>query len=184
MFKLLKLSFFALLVISSGSVEAKKKQAPLTPMELQAIQSKEFESTKEDAFSAVMTVFQDLGYQVESADLATGFITASSPTQNKTGFFEAWAGMQSSGNTKATAFVQKMPSKLVKIRLNFLNTRVTSSAYGRSGQEDKPILAAAPYIAAWEKIDEALFVSSALSEQPEKEVASSPEVPAAAAPNP
>lgn len=184
MLKLLKPCFFALLVISSGSVEAKKRQVPLTPMELQAIQSKEFESTKEDAFSAVMTVFQDLGYQIESADLATGFITSSSPTQNKTGFLEAWSGMQSSGNTKATAFVQRMPSKLIKIRLNFLNTRVTSSAYGRSGQEDKPILTAAPYMAAWEKIDEALFVSSALSEQPVKEFVSSPEVPPVAAPNP
>lgn len=180
MFRFLKLGFLALLAISSVSVEAKKKQPPLTPMELQAIQSKEFETTKEEAFSAVMTVFQDLGYQIESADLATGFITANSPTQNKTGFFEAWAGMQSSGNTKATAYVQNMPSKLVKIRLNFLNTRITSSAYGRSGQEDKPILAAAPYVAAWEKIDEALFVSSALNDKPTKENESTTE----AAPTP
>jgi len=122
MFRKLLVAISAMALLSSGAAEAKKKPT-MTPMELQAIQSKEFEVKKDDLFSAVMTVTQDLGYQVESADLQTGFITAASATENKTGFFEAFAGMSSSGNTRMTAYIQQMPNKMSKVRLNFLNSK-------------------------------------------------------------
>ena len=150
-------------LISGGAAEAKKKPT-MTPMELQSIQSKEFEATKDNLFSAVMTVTQDLGYQVESADLQTGFITAASATENKTGFFEVMAGMSSSGNTRMTAYIQQMPNKMSKVRLNFLNSKNSSSAYGRSSSKDKPVLDPAVYNNAWEKIDEAIFVINALND--------------------
>ena len=148
-------------VVTSNPAEAKKRPQ-LTPMELQAIQSREFETDKDSLFNAVMTVVQDLGYQVESADIQTGFITAYSATENKTNFFEALGGMQSSGQTKMTAFIQKLPNGRAKVRLNFLNTRTSSSAYGRNSQQDKPILDATVYQVAWDKIDEALFVIDAM----------------------
>lgn len=139
-----------------------KKAPELTPMELQAIQSREFETNKENLFGAVMTVLQDLGYQVQSADLQTGFITAVSATQNKTNFLMALGGVTASGNTKVTCFLQSMPSGMTRVRLNFLNTKNISSSYGQNSQNDKPILDATIYRNAWEKIDEALFVSGAL----------------------
>ena len=140
-----------------------KKKPELTPMELQAIQSREFETTKEVAFAAVMTVIQDLGYTVGSADLGSGFITAQSPTENKTGFVGALVGVTASGNTMMTSFILQMPSGMTRIRLNFVNTKNESSAYGRSSRKDKPILDPQVYQAAWDKIDEALFVMGALS---------------------
>ncbi len=139
-----------------------KKPLILTPMELQALQSKEFETSKENLFNAVMTVVQDLGYQVQSADLQTGFITATSGVEQKTGFLEALAGSTSTASTKMTAFVQNMPSGMSRVRLNFLVSRSTSSMYGQSNQNDKPILDATAYRNAWDKIDEALFVTGAL----------------------
>lgn len=155
------LALLAMSVMTSAPVYAKK--APeLTPMELQAIQSREFETTKDNLFGAVMTVLQDLGYQVQTADVQTGFITAISATQNKTNVFMALGGMSASGNTKITCFLQPMPSGMTRVRLNFLNTRNTSSQYGQNSQNDKPILDAAIYHNAWEKIDEALFVTGAL----------------------
>lgn len=157
---------FALLaglaIFAGASAEAKKPK--MTPMELQAIQSREFEVSKDVAFGAVMTVIQDLGYTVESADLASGFITAASPTENKTGFFEALGGMSASGNTVMTAFLLQMPNGMTRIRLNFVNSKSTSSAYGRDSRNDKPILDPAVYSNAWERIDEALFIMGALSE--------------------
>ena len=52
------------------------------------------------------------------------------------------------------------------VRLNFLNTKITSSAYGQSAQNDQPILDATVYNTAWDKIDEALFVMGALEASP------------------
>jgi len=163
MFRKILIAISAMALLSGGAAEAKKKPT-MTPMELQSIQSKEFEVKKDDLFSAVMTVTQDLGYQVESADLQTGFITAASATENKTGFFEAFAGMSSSGNTRMTAYIQQMPNKMSKVRLNFLNSKNSSTAYGRSSSQDKPILDPAVYNNAWEKIDEAIFVLNALND--------------------
>lgn len=153
------------ILLESAPVAAKK--APeLTPLELQSLQSKEFETSKENLFSAVMTVVQDTGYQVQSADLQTGFITAVSAVQQKTGFIEALAGVQSQANTKMTAYVQALPNGMARVRLNFLFSKSSSSKYGQSTNE-KPILDAAVYRNAWDKIDEALFVAGAL-EAPKK----------------
>lgn len=139
-----------------------KKPPQMTPMELQAIQSREFEATKDTLFGAVMTVLQDQGYQLQSADLQTGFITGVSATVNKTNVLMAFAGMRASGNTKVTCFIQAMPGGQSRVRFNFLNTRNTSGQYGTNSQDDKPILDAAVYRNVWEKIDEALFVAASL----------------------
>lgn len=148
------------LALAGGSPSWAKKPE-MTPMELQAIQSKEFEATKDDAFAALMTVFQDLGYQVASADVNSGFITTESATRNKTNVFEAFAGMASSGSTRATTFIQKLANGNVRIRLNFLNVKSSSSAYGRASKNDRPILDPRVYSTAWDKIEEALFVNRA-----------------------
>ena len=168
----------AILVLGVGSPAFAERRPQMTPMELQAIQSREFTASKDDAFSAVMTVIQDLGYQVESADLQTGFITAASATENRTNVWDVLGGGRSSGQTKMTAFVQQLPNGRARIRLNFLNTRRTSSAYGQDSQNDRPILDPAVYNSAWERIDEALFVSSALAASP----APSPTTPPAVVP--
>lgn len=156
-----------LLSVSVCSVPALAKKAPeLTPLQLQSLQSREFETTKDNLFGAVMTVLQDLGYQVQSADVSTGFIAAVSATQNKTNFFEAIGGARSSGNTKLTSFIQAMPSGTTRVRLNFLSSKTTSMQYGQNSQNDKPLLDAAIYNNAWDKIDEALFVMGALEATP------------------
>lgn len=162
--KILALTAFALaLSVGSAPPAYAGKKAELTPMELQSIQAREFEVDKATAFSAVMSVIQDLGYTLESADVSSGFITASSPNENKTNFFEALGGIQSHGNTMMTAFLMQMPNGMTKIRLNFVNSKKSSGSWGRSNQKDKPILDPAVYNNAWERIDETLFVLGALT---------------------
>lgn len=158
----------AAIVLSFSSIPqiAFAKKAPeLTPLELQALQSKEFETSKDNLFGAVMTVVQDLGYQVQSADLQSGFITAISATEQKTNFFEALAGAQSQANTRMTAFIQALPNGMSRVRLNFLYSKSTSMRYGQGMTNDKPVLDAVAYRNAWDKIDEALFVAGALEAQ-------------------
>ena len=53
-----------------------------TSLEIQAIQSKNFETDKKVAFNSVVSVLQDLGYIIGSASLETGFITAESAVKN------------------------------------------------------------------------------------------------------
>lgn len=170
-FLLVLLSCIALggLLVPQPALAEKAKK--LTPMELQAIQSREFEVPKEVAFGAVMTVIQDLGYTVQSADIVSGFITAASPVENKTNFLEAFGGASSSGNTVITIFLMQMPNRMTRIRLNFVNSKNVSSAYGRDSRQDKPILDPAVYSNAWERIDEALFVMGALTDASKEVVA-------------
>jgi len=147
------------LAISAPAIAKKKPE--LTPMELQALQSHEYETSKEVLFASVVSVFQDLGYQLENADMPSGFITAASATRNKTSFMDVLAKQTSSGNTRATAFVESMPSGMARVRLNFLNSKSSSSMWGHQDKEDKPILDPQTYKIAWDKIDEAIFVRNA-----------------------
>lgn len=144
------------------------KQAP-TSLEIQSFQTKEFETTKVTAFGSVISVFQDLGYIVESADKDTGFITASSASSNKTSFWEAVGGMSSSGQTKATAFVEEIRPDFVTVRLNFLDTKQYSGSYGQSSNRDTPILDPKAYQVAFDKIENAIFVRNGNKTQPKTE---------------
>jgi hypothetical protein len=172
----------ALLGIAIIASPAQAKKAPvLTPMELQALQSREYQTSKDQVFPSVMSVFQDLGYQIGNADVTTGFITAGSANKNKTSFFEALGGVQSSGASRVTAFIETMPSGLTRVRLNFMNTKNSSSRFGSSAN-DKPILEPKTYQIAFEHIEEALFERGALTKTPVAATAVAPSVTPAAAP--
>lgn len=157
---MIALAFSAAMVASPAVA---KKPPALTPMELQSLQSREYQTSKDQVFSSVVSVFQDLGYQIGAAEINTGFISAGSANKNKTGFFEALAGMRSSGGSRVTAFVETMPSGLTRVRLNFMNTKNSSSAYGSSSSKDTPVLDPKTYQVAFEHIEEALFERGALT---------------------
>lgn len=148
------LVFLAVLVASCSSNGGPQ----LTPMELQALQTREYEATKEVAFSSVMSVFQDLGYTVESADKETGFITAFSASDSHTDWL--LTGNKYTTQTRATAFVEAVPPNLARVRLNFLTGTEASAWYGQHSKKDKPILDPLVYQTAFEKIETALFVRS------------------------
>jgi hypothetical protein len=128
-----------------------------TSLELQAFQAREFETEKSIAFAATMTVFQDLGYIVASADKETGFITASSPQSSSKKFFSSNI---TTGQTKATAFIEQIRPGYTSIRLNFLNTKHVSGKKGQTLDEDTPILDPPAYQIAFGKIEDAIFIRS------------------------
>lgn len=127
-----------------------------TSLELQAIQSREFETSKTIAFAATMSVFQDLGYVIGSADLHTGFISAKSPTKHSAGFF-----VNVMKDTKATAFVEEIRAGTARVRLNFVNSKETSGAYGDKTVNDSPIEDPVVYENAFNKIREGIFIRMA-----------------------
>jgi hypothetical protein len=135
----------------SGCASSKPEK---TSLELQAFQAHEFETSKKVAFAAVLSVFQDFGYVISSAEINTGFITAKSPTKGARVLFVG-SVMQES---KATAFVEEMPGDKVRVRLNFVGSKRTSSKRGRIKENEVAIEDPLPYQKAFEKIDEAIFI--------------------------
>jgi len=140
------------LMLLAGCAGAPKEQK--TSLQLQAFQSRDFETTQKIAFASVMSVFQDLGFAIGSADFDTGFITAQSPTEQA---FVPFVG-QKMTHVKATAFIEPMGAKRTKIRLNYVLSAQTSSGYGMKGEKEIPIEEPEKYQESFEKIQKAIFV--------------------------
>ena len=142
---------FCLLLSSCATMD----QGPTkTPLELQSIQAKEFETSKKIAFAATLSVFQDLGYIVESASFETGLITAKSPTKQS---FVPFVG-QVMKFVKATAFVEEVTPGRTKIRTNIVNSQNTSGGYGMRGEREAPIETPDTYQDLFTKIQQAIFI--------------------------
>ena len=153
----------AMALLGGGCASA--PPAAKSGIELQAYQAREFETSKRIAFSAAMSVFQDLGFIIDDGDFDTGLITATGPTtRHELGVSDLLAGMFAGVDTRgathrrATAFVEKMPSGLVRIRLNFVDNVVAAPA---SPQQSRPVQEPAFYQTTFELIDKAIFVRSA-----------------------
>lgn len=135
-----------------------QQKPQMTPLEVQSIQTREFESSKKIVFASVISVFQDLGYTIKSADNDTGLINAESTTQQVTNW-QLFAGMILMEQTVATAFVEEIRDR-TRVRLNFVTTTQSSSAYGQNSREDVAILDATVYTNAFERIENAIFIRS------------------------
>lgn len=148
-YRTLAVALIILLLAGCATPQPKK-----TSIQLQAFQSREFETTQKIAFASVMSVFQDLGFTIGSADFETGFISAKSPTEQS---FVPFVGQKMS-HVNATAFVEPMGEKRSKIRLNYVQTQQTSSGYGMKGEREIPIEEPEKYQDTFEKIQKAIFV--------------------------
>jgi hypothetical protein len=149
-----KVIFIFLVVIALlGCRAAETPQLKKTSLELLAIQSREFETNKKMAFASVLSVFQDLGYIVNSAELGTGFITAKSPIKN-----ESDRSHSAMTCTQATAFVEELKKSTVRIRLNFLESMEYVYDKGRKDVYETVIEDPIIYQNAFTRIQEGLFI--------------------------
>lgn len=147
-----------------GVAEAKKKNE-VTSLELQQLQSREFEAPKDVAFAAVMTVLQDSGYRIGSADRDTGLITGAASTKTNT----TWLPFIGFGKSKKTpvvsAYIEERGTATARVRLNFVMTKNSANTFGGSADED-PITEPTVYRDAFERISKELFVRQALKGGP------------------
>jgi hypothetical protein len=119
------------------------------------MQTRNYDSPKKVVFPSVISVFQDLGYTVTNADLETGLISAESAAQSDA--TSRMFGFTKVTQTKATGFVETIRRE-TRVRLNFVEVSQTSSGYGQNDRHDTPILNAALYQNAFEKIENAIFI--------------------------
>ena len=151
-----KTFIFLLATLVLAGCAGAPKQPNLTPLEIQSLQTRDYEHPKEIVFASVTSVFQDLGYTISNADFQTGLIYAeSASTSNKV--LKFLVGMTKVERTKATGFIEQIKDR-TRVRLNFVLVQKESSAYGREDQDDTPLLDAKLYEAAFEKIDSAIFL--------------------------
>lgn len=149
----------AMSVLMVGCVPNNQKPQ-MTPLEIQSLQTREYEADKKVVFASVVSVFQDLGYTIENADLDTGLIRAQSSAKSSgIGYTLMWGGSKVQ-QTAASAFVESFAG-VSKVRLNFVEKTKTSSAYGMTDSNDNAILDAKVYQNAFEKIESAIFIRSA-----------------------
>ncbi len=152
----------AALHFSIDAAQAASKAPEMSTLELQALQSRDFEASKEDAFGAVMTVLQDAGYRIQAGDINSGLITGIGSSEGKM-TYTLFVGF---GKKKLTpmvsSFIEKNGSGS-RIRLNFVMAKVKSNAYGSQPEDEQPVLDAGTYKDAFEKIEQALFVRQAMN---------------------
>lgn len=152
---MIKICFLSLFFLMAGCAA---KAPTMTPLEIQSLQTREYDNDRAVVFTSVVSVFQDLGYTVKSADKDTGFITAESAASSDAAS-KFLLGISNVSQTSATAFIEKIGS-ITKVRLNFVTSSKTSSAYGQTDREDTPILDAKVYQNAFDRIESAIFVRS------------------------
>lgn len=148
---------FFLATLLAGCV-ASAKSPEMTSLQIQAIQLKEYESTKEIVFPSVVSVFQDIGYIISNADLETGIITAESAAENNPAM-AFFFGVSVVKQTKVTAFVEQLGST-TRVRLNFVEIEKSSSSYGQNDRKDIPIMDTKIYQNAFNKIGDTIFIRS------------------------
>jgi hypothetical protein len=153
--KILVLPFLLLLFVSCSM-----STGPiLTPLEKQALQTREYEEGLDMVFASTISVFQDMGFSISSADKDTGLISASSPTKTSGLLRKIITSKTNRTNTRANAFIERIGS-MTKVRLSFVLSDKSSSVYGQEDQNDVPIYEATIYRNAFEQIENAIFVRS------------------------
>ena len=148
--KLLLISVF--LLLPACLIEQADPQK--TPAELMALQTRDFDTSKEKAISGVVAVFQDLGFIIQTSDFNTGLITAKSPTKAN---FVPFIGRRMD-DTKTTGTVRALSDGKVRIRLNFVESQRLSFGYGMKQDNEKPIYDPAVYQDAFNKIRNQIFI--------------------------
>ncbi len=148
--KLIVIALGTALVMGCGGTSA----PPQTALELQSIQQRDFEAPKDLTFAATLSVLQDLGYIVGSADGATGFITAKGAAGK--------VSYRTDSQSQVTAFIESYGEERTRVRLNFVVANAKASLYtGRVRADDEPIRDPAVYEQAFDKIGAAVFVRMA-----------------------
>lgn len=136
------------------------KDAPITGMALQQIQAKDFETTAAIVFPSIMTVLQDAGFRILSADKETGLITAQGSSETKM-TYNIWFGVgQKKQSPIVSAFIEQRGPNLTRARLSFV------MATGKSRNafiNEKPVVDPAAYRDAFEKIEKEIFVRLAMN---------------------
>jgi len=129
-------------------------------MQIRSYQSHEYETTKRVAFDSTMSVLQDAGFIIESADFETGFVTGKGTTQSRTA---VWFGTMNE-YVRMTAFVEQRTSTVARVRVNLVESSQRKSVWNEAQDVINEVGVRDPetYQQLFERIDQAVFIKKNL----------------------
>lgn len=165
-------------ITSLTSAMARKPEVQMSGLQLQQLQSKDFDAKMDTVYPSVISVLQDSGYRIQSADRASGLITATASTKSQT-TYNLFQGMGKKKDTPVvSAFIEPRGVTATRVRLNFVMTETKNRRY-MSGQNDEEMITdPVVYQKAFEQIGQAIFIRAAMDAPP-----TSPAPPIAASVN-
>lgn len=172
----------ALAMVSSPAL-AKKKPEP-TGLELQQIQTRDFDVSKDVTFPAVMSVLQDAGYRINAADKDTGLITGQGSSKGKMTYNIIWGIGNKKRSPVVSAYIEPRGANMSRVRLSFVMAVTKGGIYGTRSADEEPILEPAAYTDAFEKISQAVFIRQAVEGSPTAPAPGGTGAPAASATTP
>lgn len=154
----------ALMLTSAPVAFAKEKQPEMTALQIQAMQSRDVEGSYKTVFASLISVLQDAGYRIENADRDTGLVTGVGSSKGKLTYNLFTGFGKSKKSPIVSAFIEEISSSASRVRLNFVMAKLKSNAYGSQAQDEEPILDAAVYQDAFEKLNQAVFIRNSMAE--------------------
>lgn len=145
---------------------AAKKEPELSGLQLQQIQSRDFEVSKDITFPAVMSVLQDAGYRINSADKDTGLITGQGSSTSKMTYNILWGFGNKKRSPVVSAYIEARGQNMSRIRLSFVMAVTKGGIYGTRAADEEPIVDPAAYTDAFEKISQAVFIRQTVDGAP------------------
>lgn len=148
---------------------------PRQPVPLQnpAIQTQEFEADKTVTMNSVMSVLQDLGYLLKTADKDAGLITASSPAHRPGKILSPNLVINgelivTTTQAHATAVVEEARPGVTAVRLNFMVSAHSEGQTVSTTREDQ-VLDAQTYRMVFDRIKQAIAARTIARGPPQKE---------------
>lgn len=152
-----------LLSTSASPAIAKDKKPEMTPLQIQAMQSRDVEGSYKTVFASAISVLQDAGYRIENADRDTGLVTGVGSSKGKLTYNIFLGFGKSKKSPIVSAFVEEISPSASRVRINFVMAQLKSNGYGSQPQDEEPILDAAVYQDAFEKINQAVFIRNSMA---------------------
>lgn len=131
----------------------------ISDVELQALQTREYDATEDQLFSSVIGAFQSYGFVVQSADRSTGLVIAKTTSEAE---INSFSGITRTEFNKATAFIERVAEKRVSIRVSIVKHVSATGAYGAHGEKEAMRTLPNIYQGIFSKIEKSLFLKKNL----------------------
>ena len=128
---LLMYSFIIIFIISCATTQ----QLTLTPTEMKAISTKQFDANYDVVFRATVSLLQSEGFLVERTDRETGLINANKRIENRIrGYQEA------ASTSKIVFFIEQINNDITETKLTIYEGSQTRRSSRRRGNANQPTI--------------------------------------------
>lgn len=125
-----------------------------TSLELQVMQRRTFNSSYKIVFASVLSVLLDKGYIIDTADVLTKYITATSTKKREK---IALDGVRLS-YTQVTAYIEPIQTKQIDVRLNFVEHQELTMEFAAPASNSIPIEEPKFYQEVFNRIYKEVFI--------------------------